>query len=355
LLRELFNERIPPEYDFQIHNLISLTPTIMKPAVEVSVVIPVYQSEATLRALTIRLLPVLRGIADNFEVIFVDDGSRDRSWQILKELQGENPDSVVAVRLMRNFGQHNAVMAGFHRARGNLVVTLDDDLQHPPEEITKLLTSLEQNDLDLVYGNYNRKQHASWRNFGSRLTVWFFQSIFKVHVTPTSFRAMRRDLVESILPYDRNFTIIDGLLAWSTQRIGEVEVEHHPRASGSSGYSIRKLLLQLMNVVTNFSLAPLQLVSVFGIVSSLAGLMLALYYIYRYFSNAVGVPGYASLIVTVLVTSGLQLLSLGIIGEYLGRVLLNINKKPQFIERKVLSGIQEPSEDYGNVRTPDQA
>lgn len=167
----------------------------MKPAVEVSVVIPVYQSEATLRALTIRLLPVLRGIADNFEVIFVDDGSRDRSWQILKELQGENPDSVVAVRLMRNFGQHNAVMAGFHRARGNLVVTLDDDLQHPPEEITKLLTSLEQNDLDLVYGNYNRKQHASWRNFGSRLTVWFFQSIFKVHVTPTSFRAMRRDLV----------------------------------------------------------------------------------------------------------------------------------------------------------------
>jgi len=110
----------------------------------------------------------------------------------------------------------------------------------------------------------------------------------------------------------------------------------------------------LMNVVTNFSLAPLQLVSVFGIVSSLAGIMLAVYYIYRYFTNAVGVPGYASLIVTVLVTSGLQLLSLGIIGEYLGRVLLNINKKPQFIERNVLSGIQEPSEAYGNVRTPDQ-
>ncbi|MBC7967363.1 MAG: glycosyltransferase family 2 protein [Fuerstia sp.] len=305
--------------------------------IEISVVVPVYGSEPTLPLLWSRLSGVLKNCSATYEVIFVDDGSRDGSWQQLKVLQSENPDCVIAIQLMRNFGQHNALMAGFHHVRGQVVITIDDDLQHPPEEIPRLLEILRDEDLDVVYGTYDTKKHASWRNAGSILAVWFFRSIFRVSVTPTAFRAMRREVVECILPYDKNFTIIDGLLAWSTQRIGEIKVQHHPRAEGQSGYSIRKLLLQSMNVLTNFSLAPLQLVSAVGILTSLAGLSLAAYYLVLYFSSRVGVPGYASLMVTLLVASGLQLLSLGIIGEYIGRVLLNINQKPQFVQRTVLS------------------
>ena len=328
----------------------------MKQPVEISVVIPVFQSGPMLQVLFARLLKVLQGTGGTFEVIFVDDASGDASWNVLKTLHLENPDCVVAIQLMRNFGQHNAIMAGLHRARGNSIVTLDDDLQHPPEEIPRLLKSLEQYDLDLVYGCYDRKRHAAWRNIGSRVTGWFFRRIFNVGVTPTAFRAMRHSVVQSILTYDRNFTIIDGLLAWSTQRIGEVPVEHHPRASGRSGYSIRKLLLQLMNVLTNFSLAPLQVVSVVGMCSSLGGLALAAFYVYRWFTSAAIVPGYASLIVTLLVSSGLQLLALGIMGEYLGRVLLNINQKPQFVERKVLPDLSSISRGSDcNVRPPEQA
>ncbi len=305
--------------------------------INVSVVVPVYGSERTLRSLWQRLSNVLNSHGLSFEVVFVDDGSRDGSWTLLKNLQTEHPDSIVAIQLMRNFGQHNALMAGFHHVRGQVIITIDDDLQHPPEEIPALLATLRENDLDLVYGTYDRKKHALWRNFGSTLAASFFRSVFRVSVTPTAFRAVRRELVECILSYNRNFTIIDGLLAWSTQRIGATRVSHHPRAEGRSGYSISKLLMQSVNVLTNFSLAPLQFVSITGIATSFAGLSLAAYYLFLYFSSSVGVPGYASLIVTLLVSSGLQLLSLGMIGEYVGRVLLNINQKPQFVERTVLS------------------
>jgi len=163
---------------------------------------------------------------------------------------------------------------------------------------------------------------------------------------------MRRDVVASILPYQRNYTIIDGLLAWSTQRIGSVVVEHHPRSVGKSGYSIRKLLLQSINVLTNFSLAPLQVVSCAGLLLSIAGLLLAFYFLFLYFISALGVPGYASLIVTILVTSGFQLLSLGVMGEYLGRVLLNINMKPQYVERIAMCAEVGESKESADVCAP---
>ena len=324
----------------------------MQSNVEISVVVPVYRSAKTLGLFTDRVMASLPAIADRFELIFVDDSSPDNSWEVLSNLQAQFPSFITAVRLMRNFGQHNALMAGFHRAKGDIVVTLDDDLQHPPEEIPKLVTALRAGELDLVYGAYGQKQHATWRNFGSTLAIKFFQFVFQVSVKPTAFRAIRREVITSILPYQRNFTVVDGLLAWSTQRIGAVDVEHHPRAVGRSGYSIRKLVLQSINVLTNFSLAPLQVVSAMGLLTSVAGLLLATYYLFLYFTSALGVPGYGSLIVTILVTSGLQLLSLGVIGEYLGRVLLNINMKPQYVERTVLSARTHDRSESANVCAP---
>jgi glycosyltransferase involved in cell wall biosynthesis len=303
---------------------------------EVSVVIPVYRSATSLRTLVERLLRVLEQTGSSHEIVMVEDSGGDGSWDVLRQLQAEEPDRIVAVELMRNVGQHNALMCGFRCARGEFIVTIDDDLQNPPEEIPKLLEAIRTRNLDLVYGAYASKKHSLWRNAGSALVNAFYRVVFKSDVTISSFRAMRRPLLESIFPYDLNFTFVDGLLAWNTQRIGQVEVEHRHRASGYSGYKAGKLIQLAFNLFTNFSLLPLRLVSWLGLALSCVGFFLALYYLIESLRGQIGVPGYASIIVAILVVGGAQLMSLGIMGEYLGRLHLNVNRKPQYTVRTLL-------------------
>jgi undecaprenyl-phosphate 4-deoxy-4-formamido-L-arabinose transferase len=303
---------------------------------ELSVVIPVYRSAETLPSLVERLLRVLKATAKSFEIVFVEDGSGDDSWEVLAGLQRSHPDCIIAVQLMRNYGQHNALMCGFQHARGEYVITMDDDLQNPPEEIPKLLTTMEATGADLVYGSVDVKKHAAWRNLGSALVNFFFRLVFRSRVTVTSFRAIRRRLVRSILPYSLNFTYIDGLLAWNTQRVAAVPVEHHPGGRGGSSYSLGKLVVLALNLFTNFSLLPLQLVSAIGFLAAGFGLVLGGYYLVQYLVSNISVPGYASIIIAVFVLGGLQLLSLGVMGEYLGRLHLNVNRKPQYTVRRVL-------------------
>jgi len=162
---------------------------------------------------------------------------------------------------MRNFGQHNALMCGFRNASGQYIVTMDDDLQNPPEEILKLINAITESGSDVVYGICQQKKHAKWKNFGSNLSLAFYQIIFRSSISPTSFRIMRQQVVKSILKYTLNFTYVDGLLAWTTQRISTADVVHETRKLGRSGYTIAKLLLLSFNLFTNFSLLPLQLVS----------------------------------------------------------------------------------------------
>lgn len=302
----------------------------------VSVVIPVYRSAGTLEDLVTRLVSVLDRLRFDFEIVLVEDGSPDNSWEVLKHVQLVHPSRLVTIQLMRNFGQPNALMCGFRHARGRYIVTMDDDLQNPPEEIPKLINAIAASGLDLVYGHYDEKQHEYWRNLGSRLVNFFYRLVFRSNRTTTSFRIMRRQIVESILTYDLNFTYIDGLLAWNTQRIGEVVVEHHPRSAGRSGYSGSKLFVLALNLFTNFSLLPLQVASGLGLLVACGGFLCAFYYLVRYLVVGINVPGYASIIITVLVLGGVQLLSLGILGEYLGRLHLNVNRKPQYVERQVI-------------------
>jgi undecaprenyl-phosphate 4-deoxy-4-formamido-L-arabinose transferase len=304
--------------------------------VDVSVVIPVYQSKSSLRPLTARLLNVLEAIGYTHEIIFVEDGGNDQSWLILSELKERYSDRITAIQLMRNYGQHNALMCGFHHARGEIIVTLDDDLQNPPEEIPKLLGTLQSGDLDLVYGRYVSKKHSLWRNAGSSVVNAFYRTVFGSPIQITSFRAIRRRLLVSIVSYDLNFTFVDGLLAWNTQRIGQVEVDHLSRLSGRSGYDLKKLVLLALNLFTNFSLLPLQIVSGCGLVVSAFGFLLAFYYLIQAFLSNIAVPGYASIIIAVLIIGGTQLLALGIMGEYLGRLHLNVNRKPQYRVRSSL-------------------
>lgn len=303
---------------------------------DISIVIPVYSSASSLPDLVGRLLPVLDAMRLDHEVVFIEDGSPDDSWRVLQELQSLHPDRIVVVQLMRNYGQHNALMCGFRHARGDLIVTMDDDLQNPPEEIPKLVSALCDGELDLVYGSYSVKQHVAWRNTGSFLVNAFYRMVFHSGATITSFRVLRRELVEAIFSYTLNYTFIDGLLAWNTQRIGQVAVKHHPRQVGRSGYSLKKLLILAFNLFTNFSLFPLQLVSATGFVAALGGLAMAFVFLLLRLFSGIAVAGYASIIVSILVMGGIQLLALGIMGEYLGRLHLNVNRKPQYTVRHVI-------------------
>ena len=264
----------------------------------------------------------------------MEDGGGDDSWRILGELQSAYPDRIVTIQLMRNYGQHNALMCGFRQARGEVVVTMDDDLQNPPEEVPKLLAAMHSGGFDLVYGRYALKRHSAWRNAGSSLIGGFYRMVFGSRIRVTSFRAIRRALLQTIFSYDLNFTFVDGLLAWNTERIGEVEVDHRPREAGRSGYGARRLMSMALNLFTNFSLLPLRAVSLAGLFISSVGFLLAIDYLIQALLSRITVPGYASIMIAILILGGTQLLGLGIVGEYLGRLHLNVNRKPQYHVRE---------------------
>jgi undecaprenyl-phosphate 4-deoxy-4-formamido-L-arabinose transferase len=303
--------------------------------VELSVVIPVYGSEATLEPLYERIAQALEARGTSFEVVFVDDDSPDGSWSVLEALKARHPSSVVLVRLTRNFGQHNALMCGFHHAQGQLILTMDDDLQNPPEEIPKLLDAMARGDHDVVYGTPRQSRRNGLRRGGSALVRWFYRKVFRSAVDISSFRLISAEIMPGILRYDLNFTFLDGLLAWHTQRISSVGVDHMPRAQGSSRYSVAKLVTLALNLFTNFSLGPLQAISIMGMVSAFLGIAGGLYFLVMRLAGGIAVPGYASIIVASLILGGLQLLSLGVIGEYIGRIHMNLNRKPQFAVRSV--------------------
>lgn len=306
---------------------------------DLSIVIPVYNSRPTLESLVARLLPVLREVAGTYEILLVDDGSRDDSWSEIVRLGREHPGVVTGIRLMRNFGQHNALMCGLRHAQGEYVATMDDDLQNPPEELPKLLAAARERNLDVVYGLPARREHAGYRNLGSTLVNAFFRLVFRTSIPTGPFRVLHRDVVRAILSYTLNFTYIDGLLAWNTQRVGAVEVEHHARQAGRSGYSLSKLVVLALNLFTNFSLLPLQLVSFLGVATASAGFLAGLYLLAMHFTGQIVVQGYASTIVAVLLLGGVQLLALGIMGEYLGRLHLNMNRKPQYTIRSTTTDV----------------
>ncbi len=324
-----------------------------------SIVIPVYNAEGTLEELVTRVRGVATRMAVSYEIVLVNDGSRDESWKVMSKLHYLHGDTLLLVDLMRNFGQHNAIMCGLRESSGKFIVTLDDDLQNPPEEIPKLIEAIERGQFDLVYGRPPVKRHRWWRNLGSNMTQLFYKVVFNRRNGVTSFRIVRRELVESILSYSLNFTYLDGLFAWNTERINEIPVEHHARSSGRSGYSLRKLLILSINLFTNFSLVPLQLVSAVGVLVATAGFGAGFYYVFQRLMHNIEVPGFASVMVAVLTLGGVQLLSVGIMGEYLGRVHLNANRKPQYVKREVrrrsspsvgIDGNAGPEDDDATVR-----
>lgn len=300
-----------------------------------SIIVPVYNSENSLPVLLQRLSVLLPTLARQFEVILVNDASRDGSGAVVDRASDEH-EWVVGIQLMRNFGQHNAVLCGIRNAKFETIVTMDDDLQNPPEEIPRLLAKLNEG-FDVVYGFPQRESHGLWRDFASRITKLTLQAAMGVEVASrvSSFRAFRSPVREAFDDYRGAFVSVDVLLSWGTSQFAAVPVSNPPRTIGKSTYTIRKLTIHAINMVTGFSTMPLQVASLVGFVFALFGFCLLAFVLGRYFIHGESVAGFPFLASTLSIFSGVQLFSIGIIGEYLARMHFRLLDKPTYVARSI--------------------
>jgi glycosyltransferase involved in cell wall biosynthesis len=299
-------------------------------SVELSVVIPVYRSQATLRELHRRIIAALQPLAISFEVVLVEDCGGDDSWQVIEALAGEDA-RVRGIRLARNYGQHNALLCGIRAARGAVVVTIDDDLQNPPEEIPKLLAALAQG-YDVVYGTPETETHSFLRNLASRITKLALQKSMGADSASkvSAFRVFRTRVRDAFDAYRSPTVNIDVLLTWGTTRFGAVRVRQDERSVGDSGYSFGKLVNHAVNMLTGFTILPLQIASILGLAFGGLGLLILLYVLWGYFSHGSSVPGFPFLASIISIFSGVQLFALGVFGEYLARMHFRSMERPPY-------------------------
>ena len=303
-----------------------------------SVVVPVYQGQDTLRPLTQRLQAFFAEGGYSFELVFVCDYGPDDSWHVIQELRQELGAEVVrAVRLSRNFGQHNALLCGFQHARGQFIVTLDEDLQHDPADIDRLIARQREHNFDVVYGSYEARQHSGLRNTASSLLRQLLRyGIPELHPDYSPFRLLKADVARHCLAMRNSYSFLDGYLTWITAHVGSVPVTHQPRTVGHSAYTTRKLLRHSLNIFVTFSDAPVRLLSYASVVVFLLTTLYSGYILIRKLFYNDLLPGFASLIIAVGFGVGILLLGMGILGEYIHRINLKTTRRPNFIEAETL-------------------
>ncbi len=302
----------------------------------ISVVVPIYRSEAILPELVSRIHNALSQSGLSHELVVVNDCSPDGSWDVICQLQKEY-HWIRGINLMRNYGQHNALLCGIRAAKYGVIVTMDDDLQHPPEEITKLLTVLSAGN-DVVYGTPEREQHGLGRDLASIATKVALRSVLGAEIASqvSAFRAFRHQVVNAFRQYEGSFISIDVLLTWGTSRFAATKVRHEIRRQGTSGYTFRKLATHAMNMMTGFSTVPLQFASIVGFFFTLFGMGILIYVVIRYFLSGDSVPGFPFLASIISIFAGAQLFALGIIGEYLARMHFRMMDRPSYAIREVV-------------------
>jgi len=310
----------------------------------VSAVVPVYNAEGTLSTLVDRLIIALNPGRSLGELILVNDGSRDGSWDVIQELAARH-SWIRGFNLMRNFGQHNALLCGIRAAKHDVIVTLDDDLQNPPEEIPRLLACLAEGH-DVVYGTPKREAHGFLRDVASVVTKAALQSAMGAETARkvSAFRAFRTDLRESFANYSGSFVSIDVLLTWGARDFAAVEVRNDVRTVGVSNYTLRKLTAHALNMITGFSTLPLQLASIIGFLFTLFGIGILVFVVARYLLGGGSVPGFPFLASVIAIFSGAQLFALGIIGEYLARMHFRMMDRPVYVVRSTTNSTPHQSE-----------
>ena len=305
--------------------------------IEFSIIIPCYNSAHSIIELNTRLHTSLEKLQKTYEIIYVNDQSKDQTLQELKQIAKESNYAKV-IDLMFNVGQFRALYCGLEHAVGKYIITIDDDLQHPPEEIQKLYHAIKNNnDIDAVFGKYEEKQHTVFRNLGSSFIKFINEKIYgkPKDLSMSAFRIMRRELVETIVSHKTISPVLGAIILKSTNKIINVDIRHDKRKYGESNYTLFKLLKTTLDNVLNFSSLPLQTISGIGIIVSIISFLFSIFYLLRYFFTDAGVPGWTSLMVLLNFYAGLILISLAFIGEYLIRILMEVNGTPKYKIRNI--------------------
>ncbi len=304
---------------------------------KISVVIPVFNSENAIPELIQRLIKTFKTLKEHtLEIVMVNDGSTDNSWAVLLQEKQKYPEVIKAINLTKNYGQHNAILCGFNFCVGNYIVTMDDDLQHIPEEIIKLIEKQQETDADITYGIYQTKQHSMIRNFAS--SVVRNTSDFKSQNKEggSSFRLIKKELVNTIIEQHQNhFLFLDAILNWYTGNVKTVQVQHQVREKGRSGYTLFKLFSIYLNVLYYYSTTPLKVIIYGGLLSSIVSFLIGLKFIYKKLMYDVPL-GYTSIIVAIMFSTSLVLFCLGIIGNYLYKLYQMQQNKPPYSIKKII-------------------
>ncbi len=305
----------------------------MQQRVTYAIVVPVYNGTDSLTELFERIRKTMDSILASFRVVLVDDCSKDSSWETIKALKKEYPHQVTAIKLARNSGQHNATLCGLHHAHADFVITIDDDLQIPPEEILKLIERQKATEADLVYGLFHEKKHNQFRNVGSRMVNKFFYYFANTSGGGSSFRLISGNLAERLKSVNQKYLLLDEVLSWYTGSVANVQVSHENRKTGQSGYSTLKLVLLTLNYIISYTVLPLRLMTYLGIFGSLVCLALSIKYLHEKLTYDIEL-GFTSLIVAIFFSTSLILFCLGIIGEYISR-LYTKDGSPYYVIKEI--------------------
>ncbi|MBI5814385.1 MAG: glycosyltransferase family 2 protein [Nitrospinae bacterium] len=303
----------------------------------ISIVIPVYRSELSIGPLVDRLMEE-PSIKKQIEVVLVNDGSPDGSGRVCREITAKYPGRTRLIELSRNFGEHNAVMAGLRHAKGDAAVIMDDDFQNPPSEVSLLIEEMEKGGHDVVYGIYERKRHHWLRNLGSKVNGFMATYLLDkpAGLYLSSFKSLNRFTIDQVIKYDLPYPYLDGLIFRVTKKVGKVMVRHEDRLMGESNYSFRKLVRLWLNMFTNFSVLPLRVATLSGGLTIIFGMVMACVAVYWKYTDPLAPAGWATLVVLAAFFSGVQLISLGVMGEYIGRMFISHSGAPQSIVREVV-------------------
>ena len=295
-----------------------------------SVVVPVYGGSQTIATLVDRIFPVFQSLQQSVEVILVDDASPDESWKVIRKIAEQYKGQIKAIRLAKNCGQQSATLCGIHHASGKWIVTIDDDLQHLPEEIPLLIARQKETGADMIYGIFAQKQHSFFRNLGSFMFNKLFALIGNTSGNGSSFRLINGEVCDGLLKNYHSHMLLDEVLSWHASTVAQINVRHEARELGKSGYSGMKLMLLTINYVVNYTVIPLRLMTYGGLISSFVTLCIGLYFIYEKQYENVEL-GFTSIVVAIFFSTSLILFSLGIIGEYISRMYVKDWNRPQYL------------------------